>query len=215
MTGGASRRGGVVTMTVNTVDAGERKEMFGFNARHLKQTMMTESSPDACQQQHMKMERDGWYINLEYGLNCGTERPPQMGGRMAPQGCRIRRSNDRQIEAWSQVMRNTIEAVNPRCAHRTWLRLFFAVHELINDDRPVWPGEKLAESYASNGRVSCIEFHGNFLEHIILDGRTLWKPATQFRDPHLQLGQPPIPTNPLCDHRRRHPRAPRKQLADL
>ena len=88
--GGTSRRGGVVTMTINTVDTGERKEMFGFTARHLKQTMMTQSSPDACQQQNMKIERDGWYINLEYGLNCGTERPPQMGRMTAPQGCRDR-----------------------------------------------------------------------------------------------------------------------------
>src|SRR5205807_1495808 len=88
--GGSSRRGGVVTMTINTVDTGERKAMFGFNARHLRSTMSSDSSPDACQQQHMKIERDGWYINLEYGLNCGSERPPQMGGRMAPQGCRDR-----------------------------------------------------------------------------------------------------------------------------
>ena len=89
-TSGGSRRGGVVTMTINTVDTGERKEMFGFTARHLKQTMMSQSSPDACAQNNMKMERDGWYINLEYGLNCGTERPPQMGRTTAPQGCRDR-----------------------------------------------------------------------------------------------------------------------------
>ena len=88
--GGPSRRGGVVTMTVNTVDTGERREMFGFTARHLKQTMMSESSADACYQQHMKIERDGWYINLEYGLNCGTDRPPQVGRMAAPQGCRDR-----------------------------------------------------------------------------------------------------------------------------
>ncbi len=88
-TSGGPRRGGVVTMTINTVDTGERKEMFGFTARHLKQTMMSQSSPDACAQNNMKIERDGWYINLEYGLNCGSERPPQMG-RMAPQGCRDR-----------------------------------------------------------------------------------------------------------------------------
>lgn len=88
--GGAARRGGVVTMTVNTTDTGERKQMFGFTARHLKRTMMSESSPDACQPQQMKMETDGWYINLEYGLSCGTARPPQMGGRPAPQGCRDR-----------------------------------------------------------------------------------------------------------------------------
>ncbi len=88
--GGASRRGGVVTMTLNTTDTGERKQMFGFTARHLKRTMISQSSPDACQPQQMKMETDGWYINLEYGLSCGSARPPQMGGRPAPQGCRDR-----------------------------------------------------------------------------------------------------------------------------
>ena len=87
---GANRRGGVVTVTMNTVDTGERREMFGFSARHLRQSMMTESSPDACYQQHMKIERDGWYINLEYGLNCGTDRPPQVGRMAPPQGCRDR-----------------------------------------------------------------------------------------------------------------------------
>jgi predicted secreted protein len=88
--GGTARRGGVVTMTVNTTDTGERKQIFGFNARHLKRTMISESSADACQAQQMKMETDGWYINLEYGLSCGSARPPQMGGRPAPQGCRDR-----------------------------------------------------------------------------------------------------------------------------
>ena len=77
-------------MSVNTTDTGERKEMFGFTARHLKRTMISRSSPDACQRQQMKIETDGWYVSLEYGLNCsGSERPPQMG-RMAPQGCRDR-----------------------------------------------------------------------------------------------------------------------------
>lgn len=85
---GPSRRGGVVTMTINTVDTGERKEMFGFTARHLKQTMMSESSPDACAQNNMKVERDGWYINLDYGLNCGSERPPQAPNNYPTGGCR-------------------------------------------------------------------------------------------------------------------------------
>jgi hypothetical protein len=87
--GGAAQRGGIVTMTVNTMDTGERKEMFGFTARHLKRTTMMESGPGACSQQKMKIETDGWYINLEYGLACETaSRPPQMG---APsQGCRDR-----------------------------------------------------------------------------------------------------------------------------
>ena len=74
-----SRRGGVVTMNINTVDTGERKEMFGFTARHLKRTMTSETSPDACDQNKIRMDTDGWYINLEYGMNCGFEQACQHG----------------------------------------------------------------------------------------------------------------------------------------
>ena len=88
-TAGPTQTGGVVTMTVNTVDTGERKDMFGFTARHLKRTTTMESGPNSCQQQKMKFETDGWYINLEYGLSCESGRPPQ-AGRRAPQGCRDR-----------------------------------------------------------------------------------------------------------------------------
>jgi hypothetical protein len=84
------RRGGVVTMTVNTIDTGERKEMFGFTARHLKRSMMSQSSPDACQPNQMRMETDGWYINLEYGLSCGSDEKPPQTGRTASGGCRDR-----------------------------------------------------------------------------------------------------------------------------
>jgi hypothetical protein len=38
--------------------------MFGFTARHLKRTTMMESGPGACSQNKMKIENDGWYINL-------------------------------------------------------------------------------------------------------------------------------------------------------
>src|SRR5438045_6003451 len=88
--GGPSRRGGVVTMTVNTVDTGERKEMFGFTARHLKRTTMSQSSADACNQQQMKIDTDGWYINLEYGLSCPAATRPPQGPRTNMNGCRDR-----------------------------------------------------------------------------------------------------------------------------
>lgn len=66
----AQRRGGVVTYVYTTTDTGERKEMFGFTARRIKTVMTTESTPDACNQTKMKMETDGWYIDLNYGANC-------------------------------------------------------------------------------------------------------------------------------------------------
>lgn len=87
---GSTQRGGVVTMTINTIDTGERREIFGFTARHLRRTTMMESGPDACQQQKMKIETDGWYINLEYGLACEKSGASMAGGRTAVQGCRDR-----------------------------------------------------------------------------------------------------------------------------
>lgn len=89
-TGAPATRGGVVTMTVNTVDTGERKEIMGFTARHLKRTTIMESSPDACSQQKMKIETDGWYINLEYGLSCPANRSSSSGGATSAGGCRDR-----------------------------------------------------------------------------------------------------------------------------
>src|SRR5258705_4369704 len=49
------RKGGIVTITSVSTDTGERKQMFGFTARHIKTSLTFDSSPDACQQQKMKM----------------------------------------------------------------------------------------------------------------------------------------------------------------
>ena len=65
-----SRRGGVVTYTTTSIDTGERKEMFGFTARHIKSSTVTESSPDACNPMKQRIERDGWYIDFSFGLDC-------------------------------------------------------------------------------------------------------------------------------------------------
>jgi hypothetical protein len=67
------RRGGIVSYTNTITDTGERKEMFGFTARHLKTSMTSESSPDACNQEKMRMESDGWYIDLNYSLDCQNQ----------------------------------------------------------------------------------------------------------------------------------------------
>jgi hypothetical protein len=81
-----SRRGGVVTYTTTSVDTGERKEMFGFQARHVKKTITIESSPDACNPMKQRVETDGWYIDFSFGLTCEMGRQA-MGGPMARGGC--------------------------------------------------------------------------------------------------------------------------------
>ena len=85
----APRKGGVVTISRNSTDTGERQDMFGYKARHIKTSMMMESSPDACNQSHMKMEIDGWYADLSAGFSCGDEsyRSMACGGPGAKAGC--------------------------------------------------------------------------------------------------------------------------------
>jgi hypothetical protein len=60
----AVKKGGTVTVSNSVVDTGERKQMFGMTARHLKTSTSMEASPDACMQGNMKNETDGWYIDL-------------------------------------------------------------------------------------------------------------------------------------------------------
>ena len=85
-----STKGGVVTSIVTTRDTGERKQMFGYTARHIMTTMEMKSSPDACSNVNNKMEIDGWYIDAAFALDCDSNRAytahmPHAGG-----GCRDR-----------------------------------------------------------------------------------------------------------------------------
>src|SRR5687767_13108546 len=83
---GTTKKGGVVTSTVTTRDTGERKQMFGYTARRIITTMVTDSSPDACSPMKNKMEIDGWYIDAVFALDCDISqayksyRPQSAGG---------------------------------------------------------------------------------------------------------------------------------------
>ncbi len=89
--GQPSRRGGVVTYVTTANDTGERKEMFGFTARHVKTSMVTQSSPDACNPMKQKIETDGWYVDLAFGPDCDLGRTQAMARRpVSPGGCQDR-----------------------------------------------------------------------------------------------------------------------------
>jgi hypothetical protein len=88
-------RGGVVTYITTANDTGERKEMFGFTARHVKSSMSIQSSPDACTPLNQRTETDGWYIDLSVDFNCELGGSPMTGPRPAPGGCRDRVSQKR------------------------------------------------------------------------------------------------------------------------
>lgn len=87
---GPATRGGVVTYTTTSIDTGERRDMFGFKARHVKTTTTMKSSPDACNPVDQRIERDGWYIDFSYGLTCNIDRSQMMGAPYAQGGCQDR-----------------------------------------------------------------------------------------------------------------------------
>lgn len=63
-TGNSSSSKGSVTVSLNVTDTGERMQLFGYNARHLKQTMTIAPSGNACLKSKMEMEVDGWYADI-------------------------------------------------------------------------------------------------------------------------------------------------------
>lgn len=55
---------GVVMMATSIVDTGERKDAFGQQARHVKTMVDRQPQAGACDQSKLRIETDGWYIDL-------------------------------------------------------------------------------------------------------------------------------------------------------
>lgn len=79
------KTGGRVEITSSITDTGERKQMFGLNARHLKTKVTEKSSDDACTKVDQTFEVDGWYADLgKENASCtASMAPPVRQG----QGC--------------------------------------------------------------------------------------------------------------------------------
>jgi len=85
-----TKRGGTVTMTYNVTDTGEKKQMFGLTARHLKVLMESETSADSCGgASKSKMEIDGWYADFSAEFSCPYD-VPDMPYQATKPDCRDR-----------------------------------------------------------------------------------------------------------------------------
>ncbi|MEQ1606870.1 MAG: hypothetical protein ABL999_18560 [Pyrinomonadaceae bacterium] len=71
-----ARKGGFVTVSGSVTDTGERAKLFGFDARHLKETYTMTPSKNACQKQTMKIEIEGWYADVPE-FSCPAQRKPR------------------------------------------------------------------------------------------------------------------------------------------
>lgn len=71
-----TKQGGTVTISFTVTDTGERKQLFGMTARHLKVVQLMESSADSCGGAgKTRMETDGWYADFSADFNCPIDVP--------------------------------------------------------------------------------------------------------------------------------------------
>jgi hypothetical protein len=64
---------GRLVETFTVTDTGERREMFGYTARHIKTTLTWEATPQGCTQTPLRKETDGWYVDLLYATFCSYD----------------------------------------------------------------------------------------------------------------------------------------------
>lgn len=76
-------KGGVITYTTTFTDTLERKPLFGKEARRIKTTIVKQPSPTACDKTGLKVEVDGWYVDLPQSTGC-TKRPAAPEATPAP-----------------------------------------------------------------------------------------------------------------------------------
>jgi hypothetical protein len=79
------KEGGRVEVSSTITDTGERKQIFGLNARHLKTKVTEKSSDDACSKVDQTFEVDGWYADLGKDVaSCASSMAPPV---RQSQGC--------------------------------------------------------------------------------------------------------------------------------
>lgn len=78
-------KGGVITYTATLTDTLERKPLFGKEARRVKTVIEKQPSASACDKTGLKVEVDGWYVDLPQSAGCvrksaGPDVPPAPAG---------------------------------------------------------------------------------------------------------------------------------------
>jgi hypothetical protein len=78
---GAEASGGRILLTTTVTDTGERKTMYGYQARHLKAKVIQQPSPDACTQVRQMFDIDGWFADVsKEQAGCMSFAPPVQQG---------------------------------------------------------------------------------------------------------------------------------------
>lgn len=83
----AQPAGGVIIETTTLSDTGERRMMFGQEARHIKTVTVRQPDANACDPEGSRVETDGWFIDLPERTVCPTVPTPAAPPAPAGQAC--------------------------------------------------------------------------------------------------------------------------------
>ena len=81
-------QGGVINETITLTDTGERKQIFGLEARHIKTVVTRRPGPNACDTRATTLETEGWYADLPDQTSCpNLPAQPAPSARVGQQAC--------------------------------------------------------------------------------------------------------------------------------
>ena len=76
---------GTVNIETSVADVGDRKQLFGQQARHVMTVIDRQPQPSACDQSKQRMETDAWYIDAPKAV---AAQPPNSLPAPSPAACR-------------------------------------------------------------------------------------------------------------------------------
>jgi hypothetical protein len=81
-------KGGVITYTATLTDTLERKPLFGKEARRIRTVIVKRPSVSACDKSGLKVEVDGWYVDLPESAGCTKRQAaPEVPPTPSPDAC--------------------------------------------------------------------------------------------------------------------------------
>jgi len=142
-------KGGKITYTTTVTDTGEKKDMFGYTARHLVTAVTKEATATACDKKTERIDTDGWYIDLPPTTTCMSA--PAVAARV-------------QVDPKNQNCRDEVSFVHASTAVAVGYPVGYTMTATAGGDKPAVTTLEVTSLKTSILQASSFELPDGFLE---------------------------------------------------